>query len=279
MGLLRAMRLTTTGAAGISIVALVTVCALGAPWIAPYRPNHTDLLNPLAPPAWTHAGTPAHLLGTDKLGRDILSRIIYASRVSLVAASSAVLGAGVLGTVLGIAAGYLGRFVENVIMRLVDIMLAIPFILFALVIISVLGATLPNLIMTFISVRWVQYTRIAYSQTLEVKELDYVTAAIASGAPAGRIMIRHVLPNILSPLFVVATLELGFVILLESGLSFLGLGVPPTIPSWGQMLQEGRSLINVAWWLTTFPGVAIAVTVMGFNFVGDWFRDVFDPRR
>lgn len=278
MGIVRNLRLSTTGTIGIVILFVVIASAIFAPWIAPYGPNQTDLMNTMAPPTWPGSGEAVHLLGTDKLGRDIFSRIVYASRVSLVAAGFAVAGSALLGTALGIAAGYFGTLVQNVIMRLVDIMLSIPFILFALVIISVLGASLTNLIVTFIAVRWVQFTRIAYGQTLEVKERDYVLAAHASGAADGRIMVRYVLPNILSPLLIVGTLELGFVILLESGLSFLGLGVPPQIPSWGQMLQEGRSLINIAWWMTTFPGLAIAVTVMGFNFLGDWLRDWLDPR-
>ncbi|MEX2540586.1 MAG: ABC transporter permease [Trueperaceae bacterium] len=275
---LRRLRLGPTGIIGLLIVAMVVLCALFAPWLAPFDPNATDLFNTLAPPAWSDGGSTAHLLGTDKIGRDILSRIIYGSRISLITACFAVLGYGVLGTLLGVVAGYSGPLVQNIIMRLVDIMLAIPFILFALVIISVLGSSLVNLIFTFVAIRWVQFTRIAFAQTLEVKERDFVLAARASGAKDSRIVHRYLLPNVMSPVLVVATLELGFVILLESGLSFLGLGVPPKIASWGSMLQEGRNLINLAWWLTTFPGLAIAVTVMGFNFVGDWLRDLLDPR-
>jgi peptide/nickel transport system permease protein len=177
-----------------------------------------------------------------------------------------------------LVAGFFGIVVQNLIMRLVDVVLAIPFILLALVLLSVLGPSLSTLIMAFIAVRWVQFTRIAFAQTLEVREREYVLAARASGVSRLVTLFRHVLPNILGPLLVVATLELGYVILMEAGLSFLGLGTPPEIPSWGGMLQEGRTQINIAWWLTTFPGLAIGLTVMGFNFVGDWLRDRLDPR-
>jgi peptide/nickel transport system permease protein len=273
----RRVKLNATGIVGLSILVVVVLSALLAPVVAPHDPNRQNLLARNAPPAWIEGGSTAHLVGTDRLGRDILSRIVHGSRVSLVTALLAVAGSAVLGTTLGLVAGYAGAWVQNVIMRLVDIMLAIPFILLALVIITVLGSSLLNLVFTFVVVRWVQFARIAFANTLEVKERDYVIAARASGASDGRIVSRYILPNILSPLLVIATLELGFVILLESGLSFLGLGVPPEIPSWGSMLQEGRALINIAWWLTAFPGLAIALTVMGFNFTGDWLRDALDP--
>lgn len=272
------LRWSATGVTGVTILSLVVLCAALAPLISPHDPNRQNLLARNVPPAWIEGGSTEHLLGTDRLGRDILSRIIHGSRISLVTAFFAVAGAGALGTLLGLVAGFAGAWVQNVIMRLVDIMLAIPFILLALVIITVFGSSVLNLILTFIVVRWVQFARIAFANTLEVNERDFVLAAHASGAPASRVLFRYIFPNVLSPLLVVATLELGFVILLESGLSFLGLGVPPEIPSWGSMLQEGRALLNVAWWLTTFPGLAIVFTVMGCNYLGDWLRDVLDPQ-
>lgn len=272
------LQLDAKGASGLMILAAVLTCALFAPWLAPHDPNRQDLLNTVAPPAWTASGSSSHPLGTDRLGQDILSRIIYGSRVSLLAACGAVAGAAVVGSVLGLFAGFFGPVVQNLIMRLVDIVLAIPFILLALVLLSVLGPSLPTLIVAFIAVRWVQFARIAFAQTLEVRDREYVLAAFASGVSRVTTLFRHVLPNILGPLLVVATLELGYVILMEAGLSFLGLGTPPEIPSWGGMLQEGRTQINIAWWLTTFPGLAIMLTVMGFNFVGDWLRDRLDPR-
>jgi len=272
------LRLDLKGTVGLLILGAILVCAIGAPWIAPRDPNAQDLLNTIAAPSWIAGGKVGHLLGTDRLGQDILSRIVYGSRVSLVIAFAAVTGSAVLGTVMGLFAGFFGRIVENVIMRLVDIVLAVPFILLALVLMSVLGSSFVNLVVAFVAARWVQYARIAYAQTLDIKQRDFILACRASGISQMDILFRHVLPNILGPLLVVATLELGFVILMESGLSFLGLGAPPEVPSWGGMLQEGRALINIAWWLTTFPGLAIALTVMGFNFVGDWLRDRLDPR-
>jgi peptide/nickel transport system permease protein len=271
------IRLNATAITGLAILLVVLASALLAPVIAPHDPGRQNLTERNTPPAWIAGGTATHPLGTDRLGRDILSRIIYGSRISLVTALFAVAGSAAVGTFMGLVAGYSGGLVQNVIMRLVDIMLAVPFILLALVIITVLGPSVPNLVLTFIAVRWVQFARIAFANTLEVKERDFVQAARASGASDARILRLYVLPNISSPLLVIGTLELGFVILLESGLSFLGLGVPPEVPSWGSMLQEGRSLINIAWWLTAFPGFAIALTVLGFNFLGDWLRDSFDP--
>jgi peptide/nickel transport system permease protein len=271
-------RLGLKGGIGFFLLGISFLCALFAPWIAPHDPNRQDLLGSVLPPAWSSSGDPQYLLGTDRLGQDILSRIIYGSRVSLTTACSVVLVSGIIGTVLGLLAGYFGRLVQLVIMRFVDIMLAIPFILLALVVLVVLGTGQLNLILTFVAVRWVQYTRIAFGQTLDVKERDFILASRACGVSHLGLIFRHILPNILSPLLILGTLELGFVILMESGLSFLGLGTPPEIPSWGGMLQEGRAQINIAWWLTTFPGLAIALTVLGFNFAGDWLRDRLDPK-
>ena len=272
------LQLGPKGIIGFVILGTVCLCALLAPWIAPHNPNQQDLLHTVSPPAWSTAGDSSFLLGTDSLGQDILSRIIYGSRISLITACSVVIASGSIGTIMGLVAGFYGKLVQNLIMRLVDIMLSIPFILLALVVLSVLEPSLLNLILAFVVVRWVQYTRIAFGQTLDIKEREFVLASWANGASRPWILLKHILPNILSPLLVVATLELGFVILMESGLSFLGLGTPPEIPSWGGMLQEGRAQINIAWWLTTFPGLAIVLTVMGFNFVGDWLRDRLDPR-
>ena len=269
--------LDAKGTIGLTILALVLLCALAAPWLAPVDPNAQDLLNAIAPPAMS-GGTPEHWLGTDRLGQDVLSRIIYGSRVSLITAVAAVAGSALIGTALGLVAGYFGGWVATVVMRLVDIVLAIPFILLALVFMTVFGPSLLNVIIAFIAARWVQYTRIAYGLVLELREREFVQACIAAGLTTTDILLRHILINLAGPLLVVATLELGFVILIESGLSFLGLGTPPEVPSWGGMLQEGRALINIAWWLTTFPGLAIMLTVVAFNFIGDWLRDLFDPR-
>jgi peptide/nickel transport system permease protein len=269
--------LDAKGTIGFLILGVVVLCAVAAPWLSPHDPNAQDLLNTIAPPALS-GGAPEHWLGTDRLGQDVLSRIIYGSRVSLVAAFAAVIGSALIGTMLGLLAGYFGSWVATIIMRLVDIVLAIPFILLALVFMTVFGPSLLNVIVAFVAARWTQYTRIAYGLVLELREREFIQACIAAGLTTTDILLRHVLVNLAGPLLVVATLELGFVILIESGLSFLGLGTPPEIPSWGGMLQEGRALINMAWWLTTFPGLAIMLTVVGFNFIGDWLRDQFDPR-
>lgn len=272
------LRLGSKGIIGLVIVGLVFASALFSPWLAPHSPDKQNLLKTMQPPSWNSEGTIENLLGTDRLGRDILSRIIYGARISLLVAFSAVFLSGLMGSILGLIAGYAGAVTQNVIMRIVDIVLSIPFILLALVVTSVLGSSLFNLILVFVAVRWVQYTRIAFGQTLEVKTEEFVLASRSYGAATPRILFKHIMPNILSSIIVVATLELGFVIIMESGLSFLGLGVPPEIPSWGGMLQEGRSYINLAWWMTTFPGLAIVLTVLGFNFIGDWLREKLDPK-
>lgn len=276
MGLLR--RLDAKGAIGLAILVIVLLTALAAPWLAPVDPNAQDLTSPLLPPAWAAGGDPAHFLGTDQLGEDVLSRIIYGARVSLSVGVVAVLGSGTLGSLLGLIAGYFGGWLGGAIMRVVDIVLAVPFILLALVFMTVFGPSLVNLVIVLVLARWVQFTRIGYGLVLEVREREYIQACIVSGLSVRDILLRHVLINVSGPLLVVATLEVGFVILMEAGLSFLGLGTPPEIPSWGGMLQAGRTVINIAWWLTTFPGLAIMLTVIGFNFVGDWLRDRLDPR-
>jgi peptide/nickel transport system permease protein len=270
-------RLDAKGGIGFAILLAVLFAAIFAPWLSPHDPNAQDMLATVAPPAMA-GGDAEHWLGTDRLGQDVLSRIIYGSRVSLIAAFAAVAGSAFIGTLLGLLAGYFGGWVATLIMRLVDIVLAIPFILLALVFMTVFGPSLLNVIIAFVAARWVQYTRIVYGLVLELREREFIQACIAAGLSTTDILLRHVLINVAGPLLVVATLELGFVILIESGLSFLGLGTPPEIPSWGGMLQEGRALINIAWWLTTFPGIAIMLTVVGFNFIGDWLRDELDPR-
>jgi ABC-type dipeptide/oligopeptide/nickel transport system permease subunit len=275
---MRRFGLDAKGTIGLAIVALIVAAALLAPWLAPLDPNEQDLLNTLMPPAWNAQGTAEHVLGTDRLGQDILSRIVYGARVSLIVAVGAVSLSASLGTVLGMLAGFVGRAAGTIVMRAADIVLAIPFILLALVLMSVLGASLLNLVIAFVMVRWAQYARIAFALSLEIREREYIVACKACGVSLPRTLLRHILPNIASPLLVVSTLELAYAILMESGLSFLGLGAPPETPSWGGMLQEGRAEIDIAWWLTAFPGFAIMLTAIGFNFVGDWLRDRLDPR-
>lgn len=266
------------GAIGLVIIALVILVAILAPVLSPYAPNLQDLFGRLKPPGYVPAnGGPVHLLGTDQLGRDILSRILYSSRISLFIGIASVALTAVLGTLLGLLAGFYRGVVETVIMRLVDLLLGVPFILLALAVIGITGPGLQNLILVIVATRWVQYARILFGQVLSVSEREFVEAATALGSKPFRILIKHILPNVAPTTIVLATLDLGFVIILESGLSFLGLGVPPSTPTWGAMLAEGRAYLNTAWWLGTFPGVAIMITVLGFNLLGDWARDKLDP--
>jgi peptide/nickel transport system permease protein len=266
------------GLVGLVILAALVAAALLAPWISPFDPNEQDILNSLAPPLVAGSEGGVHLLGTDRLGQDIMSRIIYGTRVSLIVAFGAVGSSALIGVPLGLAAGFLGRTAESLVLVATDIVLSIPFVLLALVLMSVLGASLTNLIIAFAVVRWAQFARVTYALSLELREKEYVLACKAAGISLPRTLAVHVLPNMVGPLLVIATLELAYAILMESGLSFLGLGAPPETPSWGGMLQEGRNDLDIAWWLTTAPGIAIMLTAIGYNFLGDWIRDRLDPR-
>ncbi|MCM0018388.1 MAG: ABC transporter permease [Tagaea sp.] len=270
--------MSAKGIAGFAILGLVLAAALLAPWLSPYDPNEQDILNGLAAPLAPGDDGLLHYMGTDRLGHDVLSRVVYGSRVSLIVAFGAVAISACVGVPLGLLAGFYGRAAESAVLVATDIVLSIPFVLLALVLMSVLGASLFNLIVAFALVRWAQFARIAYSLSLEIREKEYVLVCRAAGISRFRTLTVHVLPNMAGPLMVVATLELAYAILMEAGLSFLGLGAPPEVPSWGGMLQEGRNDLNIAWWLTTFPGLAIMITVIGYNFLGDWLRDRLDPR-
>jgi peptide/nickel transport system permease protein len=271
-------RIPTKALLGIAVLAVVVICALLAAVIAPFDPNDQDILNSLAPPLTRGAEGGMHLLGTDRLGQDIMSRIIYGTRVSLIVAFGAAGASALIGVPLGLAAGFLGRIAESAVLVLADMILSIPFILLALVVMSVLGASLLNLVIAFAMVRWAQFARVGYALSLELREREYVLACRAGGVSMSRTLLVHVLPNMLGPLTVIFTLELAFAVLMESGLSFLGLGAPPETPSWGGMLQEGRDELDTAWWLTASPGLAIMATVIAWNFIGDWVRDRLDPR-
>lgn len=267
-----------SGAVGVVLVIVVMLLALFAPFVAPHDPNGQDLLGRLKPPGWQSPYSGARfLLGTDHLGRDVLSRIIYGSRVSLFVGIVSVTITAVLGTVLGLVAGYYRGVVETIVMRCVDLVMSLPFMLLALAVIGITGPGLQNLILVVVLTRWARYTRVIYGQTLSYAEKEFVEAAQALGSSNARILFHHMLPNLLPSTIVLATLDLGFVVILESGLSFLGLGVPPTIPTWGTMLADGRAYLNNAWWMGTFPGLAIMLTVLGFNLLGDWARDRMDP--
>ena len=263
---------------GLAVVAVVILCAVGAPLVTVFDPIEQDINQRLREPGWRNAAGQAHVLGTDHLGRDILARIIYGSRVALVVGLSAVLISGVLGMAIGLVSGYFGGKVDDFFMRLADIQLAFPFILLAIAVIGVLGPSLRNIIVVIGVSSWVVYARVVRGEVLSIREREFVQAAIALGSRDGRVVLRHVLPNAFTPWLVVATLDMARVIVIESALSFLGLGVQPPTPTWGGMLADGRVYLSTAWWLATFPGLAILVTVLGINLLGDGLRDTLDPR-
>lgn len=260
-----------------AVLAAFVIMALFPEVLAPHDPFATDLSIRLQPPGFSSGGQ-TFWLGTDSLGRDQLSRIIWGARVSLFVSVAAVLMAGVTGSALGIVAGYFGGVVGAVIMRLADLVLSIPFFLLAILTVVVLGPSLLNLIIVLGLVRWPRYGRVAFGQTLDTKNRDFVRATRALGAGAVRLIVRHVLPDVLPSLIVVATLEVGLMILYEAALSFIGLGVQPPTASWGSMLSEGQQRVQTAWWLGTFPGVALFLVVLSVNLLGDLARDLLDPK-
>lgn len=264
--------------AGMAVLLLVAGSALCAPLLAPYDPMVQNLGERLLPPVWMAGGVSSHLLGTDHLGRDILSRIIFGARVSLLVGIVAVLISGVLGTALGLVAGYFRGRLEGAIMMLADVQLAFPFILLALAIMAVLGTGLRNVIIVLGVTGWVSYGRLVRADVIAQREKEYVEAALALGQRDSRIISRHILPNVLPTVIVIASLGIANMIIAESSLTFMGLGVEPDIPTWGSMLADGRGYITSAWWLATFPGMAIMLTVLSVNLLGDCLRDMLDPR-
>ncbi len=266
----------------ISIIWLFVIIAIAifASQLAPFDPNKNNIMERVAPPlTLDKQGNMKYLIGSDALGRDSFSRLIFGAQVSLIVGFSAVLVGGILGTALGVYAGYYGKWIDDIIMRLADIQLAFPFILLAILFLVVLGEGLINLIIVLGIGQWVTYARIARAQTISQKEKEYVEAAKALGVNNFSIMFGSILPNIFAPLIVIASFNVASVILAEAALSFLGLGVPPQIPTWGAMLAESRDHIFAKrWWMPFFPGMAILLTVLAFNIVGDWLRDYLDPR-
>lgn len=260
------------------LLLFLVIPAMTAPLIAPYDPFTGSLSHRLTPPAWQDGGSTAHLLGTDKLGRDMLSRIIYGARVSLLVSLVAIFVGGIIGTCLGLISGYFGGKVDAVIMRLVDISLSIPTILLALVLVAAVGPSFGTVVTVLIVLLWARYARLVRGEALAIKERDFIARARVSGASSLRIMGRYIFPNVVNPLIVLATLQVGYVILLESALSFLGAGLPRAQPAWGVMVSDGRELIVTAWWVSMFPGLAIMLTVLSLNLLGDWLRDHLDPR-
>jgi peptide/nickel transport system permease protein len=276
--LLRLWVRSVTAVTGTLLVLAFVVMAVFAPWVAPHPPNETDLRARQLPPAWIDGGRVEHLLGTDQLGRDLLSRLVYGSRVALLVGLGGVLLTAAVGVTLGLLAGYLGGRVDTIISRVIDTLLAIPPVLLYLVALGVFGPSLTMLIVIIGLVNWTTFARVVRGEVLSVGQREFVEAARANGARAARVMLRHVLPNVTAPILVVATLNVATVILLEASLSFLGFGVQPPTVTWGRMLADGRNYLATAWWLATFPGVAITLLGLGLLFVGDWLRDVLDPR-
>jgi ABC-type dipeptide/oligopeptide/nickel transport system permease subunit len=267
-----------TGLVGLIMFLTVVFSAIFAPWLAPYDPLHQDLRAAKTPPAWTEEGTLDHPLGTDNLGRDILSRIIYGSRVSLTVGFFGVLIACGLGLTIGLISGYVGGRADNIIMGGVNLILSLPYLVFVVFIAAILGRSLLIVILIFGFTDIPIFVRITRGEVLRIRESGFVEAALSIGAKKRRIIFRHILPNLIGPLITIATFEMSAMIFYEAGLGFLGLSVPPSVPSWGNMLAGGRKYLTIYPWIATVPGLAIVFTGLGMNLLGDWLRDVIDPR-
>jgi ABC-type dipeptide/oligopeptide/nickel transport system permease subunit len=265
------------GLLAAGVLLLVVGSAVCAPWLAPYSPVTVDIQHRLGPPAWMDGGTRAHILGTDQIGRDLLSRVIYGGRVSLVIGTAAVLVSSTIGVLLGLAAGYFVGRIDWTIMTLINVMLTFPFVLLALAVIAVLGPSLVNMIIVLGVADWPLYARVIRAETLAIREREFVLAGRALGMSHLRIVFGQILPNLISVIVVIATLQVARVIILESFLSFLGLGVQPPTPAWGNMLGEGRVYMLNSWWIATFPGLAIFITTLAINLMGNALRDWLDP--
>ncbi|MEA2531320.1 MAG: peptide/nickel transport system permease protein [Thermomicrobiales bacterium] len=271
-------RLNGRAYVGLTLLGLAILAAILAPLLAPHDPELADITLRLKPPVWSDGGTSTNLLGTDALGRDLLSRVIYGARISLSVCLLAVALAGLVGVTLGLLAGFYGGIVDNVVMRLVDIMFAFPFLLLAITWMAIFSPGQRNVVTILVLTGWATFCRMVRGQVLAGREREYVMAARVIGASNGRLIARHILPNLLATITVVGTMMLAQFILAEAALSFLGLGVEPQTPTWGGLVNEGREYISTAWWIETFPGLAIVMTVSGIGLLGDWLRDVFDPR-
>jgi peptide/nickel transport system permease protein len=261
------------GLVGVTIAGLVMVAAVAAPLLVPHDPLQSDFAAALKPP-----GTPGHPLGTDQLGRDLLARVLYGARIALFIGVCCVLLTAIVGGLLGLLAGYFEGWPGAVLMRVADVQLSFPFILLALTINAIVGLGLRNIIVSLSVAGWVVYARVIRGEVLSVKERDFVHAAQALGLGRGRLLFRHVLPNVTPSIVILASLQFAQFIVAEAAISFLGFGVQPPTPAWGSMLSESRDYLYVAWWLAAFPGAALALTALGINLVGDWLRDVLDPR-
>ncbi len=269
---LRSLQRSPLAVLGLVIIGFLVVLAIFAPSLAPYSPTKMSLSERLSPPSSTH------IFGTDDVGRDILSRVIYGSRISL-RICTLVVGLTIgIGTILGIISGYWGGWIDELIMRISDVFLAFPALILAMAIAAALGPSLENVIIAMVVIWWPRYARVTRGQVLVLREIDYIVAARAVGVHESRIIMRHILPNCVSPVLIQATLDLGEVLLTAATLSFIGFGAQPPTPEWGAMISLGRNYLRDNWWYATFPGLAILVTVIGFNLLGDAARDILDPR-
>ena len=263
----------------IAILLTVTLTAIFANVLAPHNPEVGVLGDRFRPPAWQTGGSAEHLLGTDHLGRDVLSRLIFGARISIIVGFMAVIVAGTIGTVLGIMSGYLGRWVDQVVMRTTDAWLALPALMLAIFLAAIVGPGVSNIIIILAAVFWTRYARIIRSEVLSLKERDFVRLAIVAGCSKRTIMLKHILPNVINTAIVLGTLQLGIVIIAEASLSFLGVGVPPPQPAWGLMLADGKKgMMAGYWWLTVLPGSCLALMVLSANLLGDWLRVKLDPQ-
>lgn len=256
----------------------IAVCAIFAPQLSTENPRRGRVVDRHIPPAWTEEGSTAHLLGTDHVGRDVYTRIIHGARISMMVALIALTSGFILGTSIGVVSGYAGGWLDEVLMRIVDVWMSIPFLMVALVLVIVIGQSMATLMGLLAMLAWVHFVRVIRGQTLQLKEMDYIALARVAGASSLRVMFRHLFPGIVNTAVVIATLRVGQLIMAEATLSFLGAGIPPPTPAWGVMVGEARGYLADAWWTSVFPGICIFLTVMALNFFGDWLRDRLDPR-
>lgn len=260
------------------ILAALVFAAILAPYLAPHSPTEGDIMRKSIPPIWMERGTSEHPLGTDRFGRDVLSRIIYGTRIALAVSIMAIGVAGTVGTVVGLVSGYRGGAIDAVLMRLTDVGLSLPTILIAVVLVAVSEPSFRNVILVIALLLWPRFARQVRGETLAIKEQDFVALAVVAGRSSAWIISRHIFPNVVPTLLVISTLQVGYVILLEGSLSFLGVGVPPPNPAWGLMIADGRGFLATAWWISLLPGLAMLLTVLAVNLMGDWLRDRLDPK-
>jgi len=260
------------------VLAALVFTAVFAPYLAPHSPTDGDITQKSIPPVWMERGDREHPLGTDRFGRDVLSRIIWGSRISLLVSLIAIGVAGTFGTLLGLVSGYRGGLTDTILMRLTDIGLSLPTILIAVVLVAVSEPSFRNVVLVIALLLWPRFARQIRGETLAIKEQDFVALAVVAGRSSAWIIRRHIFPNVVPTLLVISTLQVGYVILLEGTLSFLGVGVPPPNPAWGLMIADGRGFLATAWWISLFPGLAMLLTVLAVNLMGDWLRDHLDPK-